>query len=162
MLSGISIPTFRKDIASFFRVGELSCNAPSDWHFFLSVSRLTSLTVCGSNSCNGKRLSFSPKRVQTVSGAHPASSSRAAGCFPGVKRSGRECSHVSLSSAEVKNEWNCSSAPKCFLDISRDTLGFVSWFPVQTKQHLPTGLFSLRQELCTHSADQLRAPIRVY
>ena len=126
--------------------------------FFLSISGLRSLTVCGSNPCNGKRLYFSPERVQTVSGAHPASSSRAPGCFPGVKQSERECRHVRVSSAALKNQWNFNSAPKCLLAVSRDILGYASWLPVQTK-HLPTGVFSLRQELCTYSADQLRAPV---
>jgi hypothetical protein len=82
--------------------------------------------VCGSNPCNSKRLYFSPKRVQTVSGAHPASSSRAPGCFSGVKWAGRECRHVRVSSAELKNEWNYISAPICLLDVSRDTLGYAS------------------------------------
>jgi len=54
---------------------------------------------------------FLPSRtVQTVSGAHPASSGYQL-FFPGVKRPGREVDHSFLSSAKVKNEWIPFSAP---------------------------------------------------
>jgi len=32
-------------------------------------------------------------------------------CFPEVKRPGREVDNSLLSSADVKNEWSCASAP---------------------------------------------------
>jgi hypothetical protein len=56
---------------------------------------------------------FSPHhRVQTGSGAHPASySTGTRGSFPGVKRPTREADNSSPSSAKVKNAWNCTSTP---------------------------------------------------
>jgi hypothetical protein len=44
------------------------------------------------------------ERVQTGSGAHPASCTMCTGSFPGVKRPGRGADHPPLSSAEVTNE----------------------------------------------------------
>jgi hypothetical protein len=45
------------------------------------------------------------------------------GCFPGIKRRKREVGHQSLSSADVKNEWNCAStSPTCRSGVCRDTL----------------------------------------
>jgi hypothetical protein len=51
----------------------------------------------------GRRGSI-PGRVQTVSGAHPASYPRGSwGSCPGVKRPARETDHLPTSNAEVKN-----------------------------------------------------------
>jgi hypothetical protein len=57
--------------------------------------------------------SFSPHhRVQTESGAHPASYPMCtSGYFHGVKQLGREADQSLPSSAEVKNEWGYSSTP---------------------------------------------------
>jgi hypothetical protein len=38
---------------------------------------------------------------------------------PGVKRPGREADHLTSSSAEVKNAWNCTSAPLICLHGAR-------------------------------------------
>jgi len=52
-------------------------------------------------------------RVQTGSGAHPASYPMGIrGSFPGIKRSGHEANHHSPpSSAEVKNAWCYTFTP---------------------------------------------------
>jgi hypothetical protein len=51
-------------------------------------------------------------RVQTGSGAHPASYKIGTrGSFPGCKAAGREADHSLPSSAEVKNAWNYNSTP---------------------------------------------------
>jgi hypothetical protein len=51
-------------------------------------------------------------RVQTGSGAHPASYPVGTrGSFHGVKRLGRESNHLPPSSAEVKNVWSYISTP---------------------------------------------------
>jgi hypothetical protein len=51
-------------------------------------------------------------RIQTDSGAHPASYPVGTGCsFPEVKRPGCEVDHSPPSSAEVKNGWRCTSTP---------------------------------------------------
>jgi hypothetical protein len=52
-------------------------------------------------------------RIQTGSGAHPASYPIGAkGSFPGVKRPGREADHSLQPSAEVKNAWSYTSTPQ--------------------------------------------------
>jgi hypothetical protein len=49
-------------------------------------------------------------RVQTDSGAHPASYPMGnRGYFGGLKRHGHEVDHLPPSSAEVKNEWSYTS-----------------------------------------------------
>jgi hypothetical protein len=51
-------------------------------------------------------------RVQTSSGAHPASYPMCTrGSFLGVKRPGREADHSPPSSADVKNAWSYTSIP---------------------------------------------------
>jgi len=41
--------------------------------------------------------------------------------FPGYEASGREVNHLATSSAEVKNEWSCTSAPPLRLcDVDRE------------------------------------------
>jgi hypothetical protein len=56
---------------------------------------------------------FSPHhRVQTSSGAHPASYPMGTrGSFPGGKAAVGEPDHLPSSSAEVKNAWSCTSIP---------------------------------------------------
>jgi hypothetical protein len=52
-------------------------------------------------------------RVQTGSGAHPASYPMGTGrSFSGVKQLGYEADHSPPSSAEVKNVWNDTSIPQ--------------------------------------------------
>jgi hypothetical protein len=54
-------------------------------------------------------------RVQTASGAHPASYPVGTGeFFPGVKGTGREADHSSPSSAEVMNAWGITPFPHTF------------------------------------------------
>jgi hypothetical protein len=54
--------------------------------------------------------------VLTGSGAHPASYPMGTGVFsPEVKRPGREADLSPPPSAEVKNAWNCMSAPAIHL-----------------------------------------------
>jgi hypothetical protein len=51
-------------------------------------------------------------RVQTGSGAHPASYPMGTRDFSvGVKREGREVDHSPPSSAEIENAWSYNSAP---------------------------------------------------
>jgi hypothetical protein len=58
-------------------------------------------------------IEFSHLRVvQTGSGVHPTSYTLGSGgCFPGVKRPGREADHSSPTSAEVKEMWIYTSTP---------------------------------------------------
>jgi len=65
----------------------------------------------------GKGNSFR-HRVQTVSGAHPASYPMGAGgSFPGVKRPGSEDDHLSPTSGELKNAWSYTSIlPYVFIE----------------------------------------------
>ena len=53
--------------------------------------------------------------------------SRYLGSFPGVKRSRREVAQWPSSSAEVKTEWSCSSAPSIRLHgVDRSNFNFLS------------------------------------
>jgi hypothetical protein len=53
------------------------------------------------------------------------------GSLPGVKRPGREVNHSLPSSAEVKNEWNYTSAPHtCLLGVDREN--FTSYLYLKT------------------------------
>jgi len=55
---------------------------------------------------------FFSTRVQTGSGAHPASYSMCTHLLPlGVKRQGRGVGHLPISNAEVNQGWICISAP---------------------------------------------------
>jgi hypothetical protein len=63
----------------------------------------------------GKKF-FSSRKVQTGSGAHPASYSMDTGIlFRGIQRPGREADHSPPSSAEVRNEWSYTSNPPIYL-----------------------------------------------
>ena len=47
--------------------------------------------------------------------------------FPEVKRLGREAEHPQPSSAEIKNEWSCTSSPSiCLHGTGRDNI-FIIW-----------------------------------
>jgi hypothetical protein len=78
-------------------------------------------------------LIFGLYRVQTGSGAHPASYSMGTGGPSlGVKRQGREVDHSLASSAEVKNGWSYASTPPSVfmawcLVKHRDNLTFTFW-----------------------------------
>jgi hypothetical protein len=76
----------------------------------------------------GTRHSYRLQRIQTGSGAHPASCSMGIKpFFPGVKRPEREADHSHPFSAEVKDEWSYTSAPLC---------AFMAWTGITL--HLPT------------------------
>ena len=69
-----------------------------------------------SSSPDRDKLLFSPPKVQTVSGAQPASL-----YFPGKKWQRRDVNHPPPSSAEVKIEWSCAFAPRIHLHgVDRD------------------------------------------
>jgi hypothetical protein len=61
----------------------------------------------------GARDFFFLQNAQTASEAHPASNGYRSS-FLGVKRPAREVDHWPPSSAEVKNEWSCTSIPRIF------------------------------------------------
>jgi hypothetical protein len=67
---------------------------------------------------------FSSKTVQTGSGALPASSSMGSGF---ISR-GHEVNHSLPSSAEVKNEWSCTTTPLIYLmylhGVDRDSFTY--------------------------------------
>jgi hypothetical protein len=74
-----------------------------------SVSIVTRLRVNDRSQIRGRGNGIFSlcHRIQTGSGAHPAS-------YPmstGVKRPGRDSDHSLLSRAEVKNGWSCTSTP---------------------------------------------------
>jgi hypothetical protein len=60
---------------------------------------------------------FLRRRVQTGSGAHPASYpvSTKEALSPGVKRPGREADHSPKPCAKVKNAWSFTSTPPLHL-----------------------------------------------
>jgi hypothetical protein len=50
------------------------------------------------------------------------------GCFQGIKQPGHELGWSSLSSAEVKNEWSCTSTPPtCLHGVSHVKLSQLWW-----------------------------------
>jgi hypothetical protein len=62
-------------------------------------------------------------KVQSSSGAYPASYRWEPGSLPGTKREGREVGHSPPSSAEVKHEWSCTSTlPYAFMTWTGRTL----------------------------------------
>jgi hypothetical protein len=78
---------------------------------------------------------FIHHRVQTGSGAHPASYPMGTrGSFPGVKRPGHEADHSSPYSAEVTNAWGYTSAPQ---------YAFMVWCLVTNKKHRDNFIFYL-------------------
>jgi hypothetical protein len=59
---------------------------------------------------------------------HPASYPMGTGALSlGVKRQGREADHLPPSSAEVKNEWSCTSTPQ---------YAFMAWCSVKAQRQL--------------------------
>ena len=46
------------------------------------------------------------------------------GLFSAVKRPGRNVDHTPLSSAEIKNEWSCTSIPAMCLDSDNFIVSF--------------------------------------
>ena len=80
----------------------------------------TDWTVRSSSPGRGKML-LSPPKVQTGSGAQPASV-----YFPRTKWQGRDVNHPLPSSVEVKIEWSCSFAPLIYLHgVYRTVLSFL-------------------------------------
>jgi hypothetical protein len=68
--------------------------------------------VLGSIPGIEKRVFCSPKRLDQLCGLTPSLVFIVfPGCFPGLKRLGREVGHSPLSSAEVKNEWRDTFTP---------------------------------------------------
>jgi hypothetical protein len=73
---------------------------------------------------------FASAKVQTAFGAHPAPCPVGArGSFPGVKLLRRAVDHSPSPSAEVKNEWSCTSAASYLDGLPRDNLHFKSLMP---------------------------------
>jgi hypothetical protein len=100
-----------------------------------SVSVVTYWTIWGSNSGRGKRLFSSAELTDQLWEPSCLVFDGYKVYFPGVKRPGRETDHSPTSSAEVKNEFNYTSAPPLSLHgvdrhnctlFSRPTLSIVS------------------------------------
>jgi hypothetical protein len=63
------------------------------------------------------------------------------GCVPEVKRSGREADYLTLSSAEVKNEWSYASTPViCLHGVCSEIFTFF-FFTRQPDPGLKTDIF---------------------
>ena len=77
----------------------------------LSIDHSVDWTVHDSNLIMDKIYSSAPKRPNGLCGTPSLLFSRYPGSFLEVKRSGREVNHSPPSSADVKNEWSCTSAP---------------------------------------------------
>jgi hypothetical protein len=75
---------------------------------------------------------FLHHRVQTGSGAHPASYPMVTRAL-GVKRPGREADHSPSSNAEIRNAWNCTSAHTIHLHgvVHRAQGQLYLYFPIQ-------------------------------
>jgi hypothetical protein len=86
-------------------------------------------------------------RVQTGSGAHPASYPVGTrGSYPEIKRLGREADHSVPSSAEVKNSWCYTSTPQYILKAwclvkYRDNFTF-TFYQYMSRVELDTSKFS--------------------
>ena len=63
------------------------------------------------NRGKGRRLFSSAKTSRPALGPSSFLFNRYWGCFPGLKRPGREVNHPLPSSAEDKNEWRCTFIP---------------------------------------------------
>jgi hypothetical protein len=87
---------------------------------------------------------FLHHRVQTGSGAHPASYSMGNGSsFPGGKTAGSEADHSPPSSAEVKNAWIYTSTPQYI---------FISWRLIKLRGNFTFKFTSISYEYNTFSA----------
>jgi len=74
----------------------------------------------------GSRNFLLSKNVETGSGAHPAFHSLVSCSFLSIGRLERKIDHSSPSSAEVQNEWRCTSTPLiCFHDVGRGEFFFL-------------------------------------
>jgi hypothetical protein len=82
----------------------------------------TGCTIRGSSPGRGKRFFCSPT-VQTDFGRHPVSYWMSTGVlFAGVHRLGLHVDHWPPSSAEIKNEWSCtSSSNMCYWRLQGQT-----------------------------------------
>jgi len=92
------------------------------WFLGSVVGIMTGTRAGRSNAYSSKRYYSSPK-VQTGSGAYPASSLVCTADFPGggVKRPGSEVN----CSSEVKNKWNYTPATQiCLHGVDREMLPF--------------------------------------
>jgi hypothetical protein len=75
-----------------------------------------------SNPGRGKRFLFSAKRPDMLLGPPSPPCNGYWAILPGVNRLGHEVDHSLPSSAEVRNEWSCtSSCPTCFHVVDRDS-----------------------------------------
>jgi hypothetical protein len=82
------------------------------WNRISSVSTVTRLRAGWPRFDSRKGQETFRRRVQTVSGAHPASYPMGIRCsFPEGKAAGREANHSLPSSAEVKNAQSYTSTP---------------------------------------------------
>ena len=94
-----------------------------------SLMNFSDLILNLGESCleQGQEIFVVPKDIYPGSGTHPAFCSLDTGCyFPGLNWSGQEADYSPSSSANVKNEWSCTSAPSvCFLG-TRDSFYFYS------------------------------------
>ena len=83
-----------------------------------SVMDFSDLILKLGESCleHGQEIFVVPKDTYSGSAIHPALCSVGTGCyFTGLNWPGQEADYSSPSSAEVKNEWSCTSAPSiCF------------------------------------------------
>jgi hypothetical protein len=72
----------------------------------------TYCTVHGLNPGRDERFFYFPKRLDRVTPSHPPTSCSVGTvlCYPGINRPGGEVNHSPPSSAELKNEWSCTSA----------------------------------------------------
>jgi hypothetical protein len=102
-----------------FRFVENSRKRISEVYVMFSASTwATGWMIEGSSPGRGWEISLH-HRVQTGSGAHPASYQIGTrGLFPGgVMRPGREVDHSPPSSAKVKNAWSYTSIPPTRLHL---------------------------------------------
>jgi hypothetical protein len=48
------------------------------------------------------------------------------GCFPAVKRSGRDVDRLTASNVEIKNGWSCNCTPPvCLRGVERDSCSYL-------------------------------------
>jgi hypothetical protein len=115
---GIRSSVCRKfHISSLLKIHELRKSLPG-FPPPLPVSVNYHVLLCGLDgsrfaSPQGEREFLFSGTVQSGCGAHPVSYSHWGyqGCHPGVKRLGRAVDRSPPSSAEIKNEWSCTSVP---------------------------------------------------
>jgi len=114
-----------------------------------------SWTIQGSNPSTSKRF-FSSLHHPDQLWSPPSLLFSGLGAFPLVKQLGHEIEHSPLSSAEVKNEWNCASFPPvCLHGMYRATLCFLplSYFLIAPSAQILIYSFSGGSEI---------TPVRLY